>query len=144
MVISLAIQCVVVSIVLRFFIHLEKKKAIRPTLLTGSLLLIVAMLAMLGGILVQVTVWAGLFWGCGEFATFRTAFYHSVVNFTSLGYGDIVMSEERRLLGALEATNGILILGLTTAFLYSVIDTLIAQVWLTELPSPPTASEHTD
>jgi hypothetical protein len=51
----------------------------------------------------QMALWAGLFLVLGEFPTFETAFYHSVVNFTTLGYGDVVMSEEKRLLGALEA-----------------------------------------
>lgn len=46
----------------------------------------------------------------GEFESFATAFDHSVVNFATLGYGDLVVSEERRLLGALESINGVLML----------------------------------
>ncbi|RLA16550.1 MAG: two pore domain potassium channel family protein, partial [Gammaproteobacteria bacterium] len=42
------------------------------------------------------------------------------VNFGSLGYGDIVMSEQHRLLGALEAINGVLMIGLSTAVLMTV------------------------
>jgi len=54
-----------------------------------------------------------------EFQLFSVAFYHSAVNFGSLGYGDIVMSEKYRLLGALEAINGVLMIGLSTAALMS-------------------------
>ena len=46
----------------------------------------------------------------GEFDQAYDAIYHSAVNFTSLGYGDIVMSRERKLLGPLEAVNGVLML----------------------------------
>ena len=79
------------------------------------------MMIMLVGILVQVTLWAWLFTAFGEFGDFATAFYHSVVNFSTLGYGDLVMSEQRRLLGALEAINGIFMFGLTTGFMFAVL-----------------------
>src|SRR5262245_48138924 len=54
--------------------------------------LVVAMTVMTAGSLVQVAVWAALFIGLGEFAEVYEAIYHSAVNFTSLGYGDVVMS----------------------------------------------------
>jgi ion channel len=42
---------------------------------------------------------------CGEFAEFGTAYYHSAVNYTTLGYGDLLMTPLWRLLGALEAAS---------------------------------------
>ncbi len=69
-------------------------------------------------------LWAKIFVFLEEFQDFSTAFYHSTVNFASLGYGDIVMSEEWRLLGALEACNGILMFGLTTGALLAVMTNL--------------------
>jgi hypothetical protein len=84
---------------------------------------------MLAGNLLQITLWAGLFFAYGEFADFATAFYHSVVNFATLGYGDLVMSEQRRLLGALEAVNGVLMFGLTTGFLFAVLWALLQREW---------------
>ena len=66
---------------------------------------------------------------CGEFKDFATAFYHSVVNFTTLGYGDLVMSEKRRILGALEAANGVLMFGLTTSILFVVLNELVSREW---------------
>ena len=47
------------------------------------------------------------------------------MNFTSLGYGDIVMSRERRLLGPLEAVNGVLMLGMSAATLMAVLQNMI-------------------
>ncbi len=77
----------------------------------------VVMLLLLIGNLAQISVWALLFLSLDEFELFATAFYHSAVNFSSLGYGDIVMSEKHRLLGALEALNGVLMIGISTAAL---------------------------
>ena len=48
---------------------------------------------------------------------FGDAVYHSAVNFTTLGYGDIVMSGKHKLLGPLEAINGVLMIEVSTAAL---------------------------
>ncbi len=61
---------------------------------------------------------------CGEFADFGPAFYHSAVNYTTLGYGDVVMSPRWRLLGPLEAVNGVLMGGLAAAGLFAVLSRL--------------------
>jgi len=62
---------------------------------------------------------------CGEFSAFGTAFYHSAVNYTTLGYGDIVMSPSWRLLGPLEGANGMLMFGVTTAIIFAIIQRLL-------------------
>jgi len=62
---------------------------------------------------------------CGEFSEFGTAYYHSAVNYTTLGYGDIVMSPAWRLLGPVEAANGMLMFGVSTAMIFAVIQRLI-------------------
>jgi hypothetical protein len=49
--------------------------------------------------LLQITLWGTLFLALGEFTEFYEAIYHSGVNFASLGYGDIVMSKDWKLLG---------------------------------------------
>lgn len=75
--------------------------------------------------LLEIALWATLFLGCGEFSDFATAYYHSAVNFTSLGYGDIIMSPSWRLLGPLEAANGMLLFGVSTAMIFTVIQRLV-------------------
>ena len=74
--------------------------------------------------LIEIAIWAVLFVICGEFSDFRTAYYHSAVNYTSLGYGDIVMSPAWKLLGPLETANGMLLFGVSTAMIYAVIQRL--------------------
>jgi hypothetical protein len=75
--------------------------------------------------LFTTALWAILFMICGEFSDFGTAFYHSAVNYTSLGYGDIVMSPHWRLLGPLETANGLLLFGISTATIFAVIQQLV-------------------
>src|SRR5688572_13189419 len=57
------------------------------------LLLSMVMLVTLVGNCAQMVIWATLFMVLGEFGSYSMALYHSAVNFTTLGYGDIVMSE---------------------------------------------------
>jgi len=71
--------------------------------------------------LIEIALWAVIFLLCGEFADMGTAYYHSAVNFTTLGYGDVLLSPRWRMLGPLEAGNGMLLFGVSTAMVFAVI-----------------------
>ena len=89
--------------------------------LSDTAMLSAVMGITLVGNFVQMGVWALLFLFLGEFAEFSDAIYHSAVNFSTLGYGDIVMSERRRLLGPLEASNGILMFAVSSAVMTAAV-----------------------
>ena len=76
------------------------------------------------GMIVQVCLWALLFIAVGEVDDIWVSTYFSMVNFTSLGYGDITLSPNRSILGPMEAANGILMLGLSTSSLFSLLSQL--------------------
>ena len=73
------------------------------------------------GSLSGITIRAFVFVFCGEFAQFAGAFYHSAMNYTTLGYGDVVMTPSWKLFGPLEAADGMLMFGVSTAIIVSVI-----------------------
>ena len=75
--------------------------------------------------MIEVGVWALLFIICGEFQTFGASYYHSSVNYSTLGYGDVIMSPSWKLLGPLEAADGSLMFGVSTAIVFAVILRLI-------------------
>lgn len=75
--------------------------------------------------LIEIATWAVLFLVCGEFSDFGNAFYHSAVNYTTLGYGDVIMTPSWRMLGPLEAANGMLMFGVSTAIIFAVIQRLV-------------------
>jgi hypothetical protein len=70
---------------------------------------------------IEIAVWAALFMICGEFHEFGAAYYHSAVNYSTLGYGDVIMAPSWRLLGPLEAAVGSLMFGVSTAMIFAVI-----------------------
>jgi hypothetical protein len=83
-----------------------------------------ALLALLAH-LIEIVIWAVVFEFCGEFSQLSAAVYHSAVNYTSLGYGDVVMSAEWRFLGPLETADGMVLFGITTAMTFAVIARLV-------------------
>jgi hypothetical protein len=90
-------------------------------LLMISLVISVAFVAHLA----EIGLWAVLFVLCNEFHELGTAFYHSAVNYTTLGYGDLLLSPAWRLLGPLEATNGALMFGVSAAMVFAVVQRLV-------------------
>ena len=75
--------------------------------------------------LIEIAIWGVGFALCGEFSGFAAAFYHSAENYTTLGYGDLVMSPQWRLLGPMEAADGMLMFGVSTALIFTVIQRLV-------------------
>ncbi|KAF0812351.1 hypothetical protein IGB42_03019 [Andreprevotia sp. IGB-42] len=75
--------------------------------------------------LAQVGIWAAVFCLLGEFADYATAFYFSAVNFATLGYGDMTMGAQWRMLGPLEAINGSLMLGLFASVLFAALQRVL-------------------
>ena len=75
--------------------------------------------------LIEISLWAGIFVSCGEFSEFQTAFYHSAVNYSTLGYGDLIMTPSWKLLGPLEAADGALMFGVSAAMVFAVVIRLV-------------------
>jgi hypothetical protein len=128
MILCLIIQCMVVTLLLKTLQRLDHRRILKPTFVRFVVVLSVSMLVLLIGNLLQISVWAALFLGFGEFPDFNTAFYHSTVNFSTLGYGDMVMSPDRRLLGALEAASGVMMFGLSTSVMISVVNAMVRKM----------------
>lgn len=93
----------------------------RPHPLKLALVLIMAVLMVLGVMTTSVWVWALAFVGLGVFDTLEPAAYFSLVSFTTLGFGDILLPIEWRILGGMAAANGLLNIGLYTALLVEVL-----------------------
>lgn len=96
-----------------------------PSLWSSLIVINGVMMILIIGNLAQLTVWALIFWILGEFSEISAAIYHSAVNFATLGYGDVVMSDQHKVLGPLEAINGVLMIGVTTASLISVFQDIM-------------------
>ena len=124
-VLTLCVQVVPTAILIRIATSKHPRGLTRPSFWPNFVLFQMAALLLALAHLVDIALWALLYCLCGEFAEFEAAYYHSAVNFSTLGYGDIVMSARWRLLGPMEAMNGIVMFSLSTALMFALLTRLI-------------------
>jgi hypothetical protein len=76
--------------------------------------------------IVEVWLWAMLYLGLGAISPLEKAVYFSTVTFTTLGFGDITLGQEWRLLSSFEAANGLLMFGWSTALVFGAVQWVYA------------------
>jgi len=85
------------------------------------LVLSAATLWLLAALSIAIWIWAGFFQILGCFDTLEKSLYFSMVSFTTLGFGDVTLPQEWRILSGMIAANGLVLFGLNTAFLIEVL-----------------------
>ena len=119
--------CITASVIIHTFGLIAVTKVMK--LITSRFLIhghrsrVLAMLSVVFGLFavltVEVWLWAVAYLLVGAVPDFEHALYFSTVSFSTVGYGDVVPVYEWRMLGALEAVNGFLMIGWSTAYLIS-------------------------
>jgi hypothetical protein len=90
---------------------------------------------------IEAGIWAAAYLLLKAVPDAHTAMLYSVSAITTYGHSQIFLTDNYRLLGALEALNGIILLGMTTALMYG----LIQRVWPIEnraLPHVPQSRDN--
>ena len=117
-VVTTAIHAVGMVLVMQVF---ESQKS-PPTRRLMRIFLVSAVVVMMSlASLLEMLIYAVTFLALNAIQGFEVALYFSMVTFTTLGYGDIVLSEQWRLLGSFEAVNGIIMFGWTTAIVIAAV-----------------------
>jgi hypothetical protein len=122
---ALVVQGGATSLGLQVVSALLTRRAVGTSVWRNGLATLMFIMILWMGHLAQMTVWAAVFVAVREFDAFEPAFYHSAVNYTTLGYGDIVMSPHWRLLGPQEAAGGMLAFGWSTAAIVTIVIRLV-------------------
>jgi voltage-gated potassium channel len=81
----------------------------------------------------EIWTYAALYLSVGAVAHFEQALYFSTVTYATIGYGDVLLPHDWRILGAIEGATGVIMLGWSTAFLVSLLAklNLFRHDWLT-------------
>ncbi|MFG1266405.1 potassium channel family protein [Xanthobacter sp. DSM 14520] len=119
-VVAIAIQALVTVLVIKVgrvsARHLSPRRRMVTLLVvmgrSGTLLMIAHVL--------EVAVWAAVYELVGVIEA-KNAYYFAFVNFTTLGYGDILPAHRWRVMGPITAANGMLLFGWSTAVLFAVL-----------------------
>ncbi len=77
--------------------------------------------ALFATALVEAALWAVAYLQVGAIGTFEEALYFSTVTFSTLGYGDLTLTPEWRLLSSFQAANGTILFGWSTALLFAFV-----------------------
>ena len=85
---------------------------------------------------IEIWVWAIFYFFVGEIQTWESALYFSTSSYTTVGYGDLILSEEWRLLGSIEAINGMILFGWSTAFIFAGVRSVYEHLHRGEEPQP--------
>jgi len=101
--------------------HVTRRHNMFSLLIGAATLLAIALHALEAGI------WAGVYVALGALPDGKSAVLYSLNAMTSYGHETIRLAQHWQLMGALEALNGMILFGLTTAFLYGMIRTLLIQ-----------------
>jgi len=109
-----------IHIIKRFKSSSAQKRRIRNFIWLDSIVLLLILTSIL-----ESTIWAGCYVWLDAFEQFEEALYFSIVTFTTLGYGDLTLDVNWRILASLQAASGIIIFGWSTAIVMGAIQNII-------------------
>ena len=122
---TIFVHALALTTTVNFFRYEKRRGRLGAAALNDFAIIALVMSVAFVAHLVEIGLWAVLFVLCDEFPELGTAYYHSAVNYTTLGYGDLLLTPAWRLLGPLEATNGALMFGLSAAMVFAVVQRLV-------------------
>jgi hypothetical protein len=115
--VTVILQVVFITAAITALSKNEKWMQTPPLALKTTIALVFVLFWLMAAITASVWLWAHVFIFLDVFTELEPAIYFSTVTFTTLGYGDMVLDERWRFLSSLTAVNGLIVFGLTTAFL---------------------------
>src|SRR5580704_8694586 len=124
--INIAIHALMMMLILRARAAVHANAPSRPWLrLVGVMIAAVAML--MTAHLIEIGIWSIAYSLVDAAAQGADDFYFAFVNYTTLGYGDIIPTMRWRLLGPMTVMNGVLLFGWSTAVIFQILRTTISQ-----------------
>lgn len=92
-----------------------------------AIVLTVVILYVTLALIVEIWVWAGFYICVDAITDLEESLYFSISAFTTVGFGDVVLDKKWRILSAIEATNGFLLFGWSTAFIFEIVSKIYRQ-----------------
>jgi hypothetical protein len=96
-------------------LHARRSSIVLAVLMIVTVLLLTVLHA------VEASAWAGAYVALGARADFASAMLYSLSAMTTYGHADVFLAKHWQLMGAIEALNGMMLFGLSTAFLFAVL-----------------------
>jgi len=125
--VNIAIHAFVMTVVVQVARSAGAKNRSRSSLLLIGVMIPTVLVLMVTHAL-EVTVWSSAYSIVDAAPPGADLVYFAFVNYTTLGYGDVVPVERWRLLGPITAMNGVLLFGWSTAVIFEVLRRTLARL----------------
>lgn len=103
--------------------HFSGKRSAKHQILVVASLFMV----LIGSHTLQIYLWAIMLWLLGALPGYEEPIYFTLVTYTALGYGDVVLTPAFRIFGAMISMTGLLMFGMTTAFLVGIFSRILQE-----------------
>jgi len=117
---TVVVHAISLELIMKAFLAVRTELEVRWRALAFALVV----LAVFTAHVIEIWIWAIFYYleaSVSEIPTLEAALYFSTSSFTTVGFGDLVLSEEWRLLSSFEATNGMILFGWSTAFIFEIV-----------------------
>ncbi|WP_421994484.1 ion channel [Reyranella sp.] len=125
----IAIHATVMTLVVRVAASGARRESVRPTLRLIAIMIATVSVLMLAHFL-EAMIWAATYAIVGAAPDDADLLYFAFVNYTTLGYGDVVPLARWQLLGPATAMCGVLMFGWSTAVIFEVLRKAMAALRL--------------
>jgi hypothetical protein len=113
---------VMAAVLHRFRVRLES----RCSSLAGAIAIVIGTITTMGLLLaalhiMEAAIWAAVYLWLGAFGSLEAAMLYSIDTIATRGASGLTLQSHRQMLGALEAANGVLLFGISTGFIFTVM-----------------------
>jgi len=105
--------------------RMAAQKSSAHSTLRLALVMIAVVFVLMVAHVTEVAIWSVVYASVDAAPDKTERFYFAFVNFTTLGYGDVLPTPRWRLLGPMTAMNGVLLFGWSTAVMFEVLRTTL-------------------
>ena len=121
---TLCFQCAGVAAIIRWLRTIVFRDVRKLPISRSATLVMETTIALIFLQSVVILLWAGCYrWLC--FSSWESAFYFSAASYSTVGYGDVLLPSQWRLLGPLESMMGVLMCGISVSLLFALITRLV-------------------
>ncbi|GAA6183956.1 MULTISPECIES: ion channel [Alteromonadaceae] len=120
-ILTIIVQVIFLGILSSRFDQIRKMDSKDYRHIKSPIIIILSVLWIVLGLTIDMWIWAFAFLLVGEFSELEESLYFAIASFTTLGFGDVILSQQWRIMGALSAVNGLLVFGLNAAFLVELM-----------------------
>jgi uncharacterized membrane protein len=118
--VNIAIHALVMTVVIRVARNVEAAWQSRPNMRLSAVM-IATVAVLMAAHMCEIAVWSQAYAMVAATPEGADRLYFAFVNFTTLGYGDVLPTPRWRLIGPMTAMNGVLLFGWSVAVMFEVL-----------------------